>query len=277
MALAFVSAKAAICMSTAGNQPPSTEQAHALLRRAFQQRIPRGHEIAARAVAKALAGHENDSAWIKQNFSNLVEHVQIDAYEDYLAAEQVAGGRALADVFLPLIGQNATAQQMVEILGSYFHSLDRFFLGLTQGRRPRAGKTFEFLIKELFVRLQYPFTPQAIINGQPDFVLPSIEHFRRNPPDCIIFTVKRTLRERWRQIVTEGTRGLGFFLATIDEQIAVRDLREMLQSRIHIVVPTRLKTIRPDYEAAVNVITFEHFFEFHLDPAMQRWRAVGAI
>jgi EcoRII C terminal len=77
--------------------------------------------------------------------------------------------------------------------------------------------------------------------------------------------------------VTEGTRGLGFFLATIDEKIAERDLEAMLQSRIHLVVPTRIKKLRPDYEAAVNVITFEHFFQFYLDPAMQRWRAAGVI
>ena len=152
-----------------------------------------------------------------------------------------------------------------------------FFWGLTQGRRPRAGKAFESLIRECFRRLQYPFTAQPNIDGQPDFVLPSIEHYRRNPPDSIVFTVKRTLRERWRQVVTEGARGLGFFLATIDEGIAVRDLEAMLQSRIYIVVPTRIKTIRADYEAAVNVITFEHFFRFHLDPAMDRWQAANVI
>lgn len=77
--------------------------------------------------------------------------------------------------------------------------------------------------------------------------------------------------------MTEGTRGLGFFLATIDEGIAVRDLDAMLQSRIYIVVPSRIKALRSDYEAAVNVITFEHFFQFYLDPAMQRWRAAGVV
>jgi hypothetical protein len=258
-------------------QPPSTEQVHELLRKAFLKSIPSGNQIAATAVHKALADREADDEWVRQNFSNLVEHVQIDAYQEYLAAEKVAGSKALADVFLPLIGEHADARQMVDVLGQYFYALDRFFLGLTQGRRPRAGKAFELLIRELFVRLRYPFTSQPIINGQPDFILPSVEHFRRNPPDAIIFTVKRTLRERWRQIVTEGTRGLGFFLATIDEEISDRDLEAMLQSRIHIVVPTRIKAIRPDYEAAVNVITFEHFFQFYLDPAMQRWKAAGVI
>lgn len=79
----------------------------------------------------------------------------------------------MARVFLPLIGEHATAAQTVELLGQYFYALDRFFLGLTQGRRPRAGKAFELLIRELFVRLHYPFTSQPIINGQPDFILPS--------------------------------------------------------------------------------------------------------
>jgi hypothetical protein len=51
----------------------------------------------------------------------------------------------------------------------------------------------------------------------------------------------------------------------------------MLESRIYVVVPTRIKTIRPDYEDAVNVITFEHFFQFYLDPAMERWRAAGVV
>jgi hypothetical protein len=245
------------------------------LRDFFRERIPRGIQIADAAVARALRGH--DPEWIKLHFSELVEAVQIDAYKEYLAAEATTGRETLASVFLPLSGENPTAQNLMDTIGRHFFALDRFFLGLTQGRRPRAGKAFELLIRELFVRLQYPFTPQAIINGQPDFVLPSIEHFRRHAADCIIFTVKRTLRERWRQIVTEGTRGLGFYLATIDEDVAVRDLQEMLNARIYLVVPTRIKTIREDYEQAPNVITFENFFQYHLDPAMTRWRGAGVI
>ena len=127
------------------------------------------------------------------------------------------------------------------------------------------------------MQLQYPFSSQPIINGQPDFILPSVEHFRQHAADYIIFTVKRTLRERWRQIVTEGTRGLGFYLATIDEDIATRDLAEMNQSRINLVVPTRIKGLRADYKNAPNIITFEQFFRFHLDPGIERWRAEGII
>lgn len=95
--------------------------------------------------------------------------------------------------------------------------------------------------------------------------------------DCIIFTVKRTLRERWRQIVTEGTRGLGFFLATIDERVSGNALDDMRRSRVYLVVPVRLKQDIAIYSAAVNVISFEEFFAHYLDPAMTRWRETSVI
>jgi hypothetical protein len=260
-----------------GAVPLSSQDVHDQLREAFRRNFPSGNQIATAAVNRALVGRNADAPWIRETFSDLVERVQVDAYAEYLTAQEAAGSRALSRVFLPLIGENSTPAQSAEVFGRYFCALDGFFLSLTQGRRPRAGKVFELLIRELFTRLRYPFTSQPAIDGQPDFILPSVEHYHRNAPDVIIFTIKRTLRERWRQIVTEGARGLGFFLATIDEKIAVRDLDAMLQSRIYIVVPARIKAIRPDYQAAVNVITFEHFFEFHLDPAMQRWRAAGVV
>ena len=256
---------------------PTNKQIHEKLKRAFQEQMPGGQKIAARAVTKCLRGHENDPVWLKKNFSRLVERAQLSAYADYREAEARIGASALSSVFLPLVGRRSSPRAALNRLGKNYRALDRFFLGLRQGRRPRAGNTFKLLTRELFVRLEYPFTAQAVINGQPDFILPSVEHFRRDPPDCIIFTVKRTLRERWRQIVTEGTRGLGFFLGTIDEDIAARDLAELHRSRIRIVVPGRIKQCRNDYAKALNVITFEDFFRHHLDPAMKRWRAARVL
>jgi hypothetical protein len=33
----------------------------------------------------------------------------------------------------------------------------------------------------LFVQLRYPFSSQPIINGQPDFILPSVDNFACMP------------------------------------------------------------------------------------------------
>lgn len=245
----------------------------AALNDAFKMRIPSGSKIAAAALASAIRDHEHDRAWIKANFSSLVERIQTDAYDAYLRAESSAGKEAISIVFGRKI-QDADAARTIEIVGDHFYVLDRFFLGLTQSRRPRAGSVFEYLLRELFGRLGYPYTARPVMEGSiPDFVIPSLDHFNANPMDALIFTVKRTLRERWRQIVTEGTRGLGFFLATIDEKVAKRDLEEMKRTRIYLVVPERVK--EKSYPTAANVISFEHFFEHYLDPAMKRWRASG--
>jgi hypothetical protein len=243
----------------------------------FKASIPSGLTIAERAIDRATARRKADPKWIKRNFSKLIEQVQVDAYRVYLEAEKSAARKAFAKTFLPQLRKTASPEEVIKLLGDNFYALDKFFLSLTQGRRPRAGSAFELLIRRLFLRLGYPFTLRPIINGQPDFVLPSIEHFEAHAMDAIIFTAKRSLRERWRQIVTEGTRGLGFFLATIDEKVAKRDLKEMRISRITLVMPKRIKECRSDYRKAANVITFEDFFKFHLDPAMKRWRAKRVI
>lgn len=238
-------------------------------------RLPSGYDICVRAMENVLGDKRDNSEWIKKNFSYLVEKIQLRAYELYLDAERPAATSAFKKVLGQELPDNATSDDFFELIKKNFWAVDRFFLGLTQGRRPRAGKAFEHVIKVLFKTLGYPYTPQAVINGQPDFLLPGVDHFRNNPMDCIIFTVKRTLRERWRQITTEGTHGHLFFLATIDEGVAARDLPEMLKSRIYLVVPESIR--KKCYSKQRNVISFETFFRNHLDPAMVRWRSDGVI
>jgi len=238
-------------------------------------RLPSGYDICVQAMKDILGEKQNNKTWIKRNFSYLVEKVQLKAYELYLGAERPAVTSAFKIVLGKELPAQATSEDFFELLKRNFWALDKFFLGLTQGRRPRAGKAFEHVIKVLFKTLGYPYTPQAVINGQPDFLLPSVEHFRDNPMDCIIFTVKRTLRERWRQITTEGTQGHLFFLATIDEGVASRDLPEMLKNRIYLVVPEKIR--KGCYSEQKNVISFETFFKNHLDPAMARWRSDGIL
>jgi hypothetical protein len=238
-------------------------------------RIEAGIEIARKAVNQALEGHYDDTDWIKRNFSRLVEEIQLSAYHVYQQAEQPAAARAIKDVFAPMLPASATADDLFMLIHTNFRALDRFFLSLTQSRRNRAGKAFEILINVLFSKLSYPYSSQPIINGQPDFLLPSVDHYKANAMDCIIFTVKRTLRERWRQIVTEGALRSNVFLATIDEKVSEGDLQQMLKNRIYLVVPERVKTRY--YVAASNVISFETFFEQQLDPAMTRWRKNGIL
>lgn len=89
--------------------------------------------------------------------------------------------------------------------------------------------------------------------------------------------MKRTLRERWRQIVTEGSRGLLFFLATLDDSQRPSALRQMQDERIYLVVLEGMKESIPPYTTALNVISYEDFFEDYLDPAVERWKRSGTL
>jgi len=216
--------------------------------------------------------HAYTKSQIKEHFDLLIDETEKEAHRLYLQYEEEYGKRVFSIFINHLINRKeiANISQISTILGKYFKPFDRFFLSLAQSRKSRAGKAFEKIHNALFKSLDYPFDEQVVINGKPDFLMPSAKHFKVNPPDCIIFTAKRTLRERWRQIVTEGTRGLGFYLATIDENISSNALKEMLDHRIIIVCPQRIRN--DHYSRAINVISFKQFFNDVLDPAMTRWK-----
>lgn len=153
------------------------------------------------------------------------------------------------------------------------HSTNHRYAGSenAQSRKARAGKAFEGIIRGLFKQCDYPFDENRVINGKPDFIMPSEDHFRAHAADCIIFTAKRTIRERWRQIVTEGTQGAAFFLASLDENVTTEQIGEMRKKKIYLVVPASMKASTV-YKHEPNVLSFEDFFADHLDPAVARWK-----
>jgi hypothetical protein len=237
----------------------------------FGEHILPPKEVINRALDEIVEEKRFDANYIKSHFSELVTAVEKRAYDIFLSSQSDAWGLSIKAYLAGELQENATRAEVTDFLAGRFKELDSFFLSLANSRKIRAGSAFQNTIRELFKKLNYPFDEQREIDGKPDFVLPSIEHFRKNSMDCIIFTVKRTLRERWRQIVTEGTRGLGFFLATIDKSITDTQLAEMSANRIYLVVPENLKRNVASYAAASNVITFEDFFEDFLDPKFKRW------
>lgn len=243
----------------------------------FRKTISTPDEIAKAAIARGLAGRKGSEKYIKNNFSSLVEKLQIAAYRIYQAEEQVAWKKSIKAYVEAGLGKSTNLDGIVAFFQNRFKDFDSFFLSITQSRRSRAGSTFEDIIRSLFKKLNYPFAEQQVINGKPDFLMPNRAYYDVNPLECIVFTAKRTLRERWKQIVTEGIKARGFYLATIDEDVSENGLEQMMRNKIFLVVPLRLKNKIPHYTKAPNVITYEDFFEDYLDPAMKRWKKAGVI
>lgn len=242
----------------------------------FRENILGPQEIIGKAVEHKIDNGISTKD-IKKNFSALIQEIEKDAYSTYLLSEEQAWKKSVNGYFKENLGKKPSFDKTLRFVQGRFGEFNSFFLSLSQSRRSRAGSAFEYIIKMLFKRLEYPFDEQQIINGKPDFLMPSRAHYDQNPLDCIIFTAKRTLRERWRQIVTEGAKGRGFFLATIDEKVSRNGLEQMKNNKIYLVVPKHVKKKVEHYRTAHNVISFEDFFEDYLDPAMKRWKKAGVL
>ena len=154
-----------------------------------------------------------------------------------------------------------------------FTEVKSFFGSLGQSCMSRAGTSFEKHVDFLFNRLGYPFEKQVVINGKPDFLMPSEEVYRSNPTDVILFTAKRTLRERWKQIIIEGVRTPYYFLGTIDPRVSEGQINEMAQNRVIMVVPERIIAEVPVYQAQPNVISYRDFFAKYVEPTSRRWES----
>jgi EcoRII C terminal len=237
--------------------------------------IPKAETLIEEAIAIALRGINDEKTYIKQNFSALIFDLQIEAYKLYQMHEREYGGRALREAFVSRIGANPSAEDVLSNLQSSFNLLDTYFLSLTQGRRTRAGASFQLAMSALLTRLGYAYEAQPVLpDSKPDYVLPNKNWYMQNASDCIILTLKRTLRERWRQVPTEGNTGSTYFLATIDPKVQVDELAKMKTLNVKLVVPKKFKF--EQYSIAKNVISFEDFFEDYLDPAVIRWKKSGA-
>jgi len=123
------------------------------LKTVFNAEVPSGSTIALASIRDTLS--KKNSHWVKRNFSQLVQSIQIEAYERYLAYEKIGWQAAFTSVFGPLLHGCSSSEELAAIIIDNFYTLDKFFLGLTQGRRVRAGRAFEVLIREFFTMLGY--------------------------------------------------------------------------------------------------------------------------
>ena len=223
----------------------------------FKTAMPTNDQLVSAACNTLLDSLDLDD--VKTSFSTLVEKLHDQIYDDYLIVQSDTGDQLISQHFSHRVPS--------------FDDLDRFFLSVAQSRKSRAGKAFEIILEELLGRrLGYPMDRQVSVEGaKPDFVMPSSMYFDKNPLDCMLLTAKRTLRERWRQVVTEANVTYSYFLATLDNKVTHSQLNQAAKHKIYVVTTkTNIGQIE-HYDKAGNVISFEEFITLHLDPAMKRW------
>ena len=214
---------------------------------------------------------------LKANFDLAISSLLSIEYAIYQHEEEQTNKQLMKDFLIDdaRASKPASPEQVIDFIAGNFGFFNEFFSSLAQSRKSRAGLSFEDHVRFLFRQLNYPFEEQKVINGKPDFLLPNAAMYKKNPTDLILFTLKRTFRERWRQVVPEGFRTPQYFLATIDESLSKSALDEMLGHRIILVMPAANKESIPVYNNALNVVSFSTFFNDYLDPVALRWRRAG--
>jgi len=186
-----------------------------------------------------------------------------------------------AQVVRALIGDGRVVDR-TSIISSLIEKFDIFyeiFKRAKQARVSRAGGSFEIHMMSALKSGGIPHAAQNIFDGsKPDFVLPS-GYIYRDPvlrrDLALVLTLKTTLRERWKQVVSESTN-CPIYLATLDESVPSRTLDKLKAKDITLVVPEKFKTSEfSEYQAHTNVISFRTFFDELLENRYDQWHAKG--
>ena len=109
-----------------------------------------------------------------------------------------------------------------------------------------------FLEEDLRENEQFAHGAESEPGRRPDFLFPSQARYRDPafPADRLrMLAVKTTCRDRWRQILNEAGRIGTKHLLTVQEGVSEGQFREMRDSGVRLVVPSRLWT---RYPAAVR-------------------------
>lgn len=176
-------------------------------------------------------------------------------------------------------GMKAVIRRIVDAVPQ----IDAIMLSASQQRKSRAGYSFEHQIEAMLTAAAVPFGKQVVMDAtkrRPDFVLPSLPHFRRPLKGAergLILSAKTTLRERWKQVESEMGGGADLFLATVDENIAATAIEAMAAMNIRLVVPEALKKSKDtEYDRHANVLDFATFFRMELqNQRMPAWAALA--
>jgi type II restriction enzyme len=128
-------------------------------------------------------------------------------------------------------------------------------------RKLRAGSSItnhvEYLLKDACI----PFDVRPQIPGTPDVVIPGKAQYEDPKfPDYKLFVVgvKTTCKNRWRHVVQGAPRVEWKHLITIQEGVSAKQLQQMHEQKVTLVVPQKLHSRYPKVES-LNLMNLEAF------------------
>jgi hypothetical protein len=122
-----------------------------------------------------------------------------------------------------------------------------FSLSVQNRRKSRAGQALENHLEAVLQanRIRYSRGAETENRNKPDFLFPGVADYR-NPgfPSARLsmLGVKSTLKDRWRQVLSEAVRIDTKHLLTLEPGISENQTDEMQAKRLQLVLPRQLHT-----------------------------------
>jgi hypothetical protein len=196
------------------------------------------------------------------------------AVEAFLTADDTTQSKypALRSLLEALQGHLAANPEPREALIAVSKSLAPFYKLLTesfaQSRKTRAGGSAQSRVAFILNQLGYRglYERQRKLNGTVDFLFPSLAMWEKDRRRCTVLSVKRTLRERYKQVFEElsATRGLTMYLmstqteAEAQKDITAEKVQVISQQNVYLVVRDAIKHAR--FASEASVLGFTDFF-----------------
>ncbi len=129
-----------------------------------------------------------------------------------------------------------------------------FSLSVQNRRKSRAGQALESHLEAVFAAqgIRYARGAETENRNKPDFLFPGRAEYRNDvfPAERLtMLGAKSTLKDRWRQVLSEARRIDHKHLLTLEPGISENQTAEMQAKQLQLVVPRRLHdTFRPSQQ-----------------------------
>ena len=221
--------------------------------------MPSSKQVVEEALSK-LGQNLSNQRFVRSNFDRLLRKLFEKTLHVLEEHEQRVDIQILQEIFNPQKGRGR-----LQIKPDLYRLLRDYFLSVSQSRKQRGGKDFELQVQTLLEKAGVPFVCQPK-KERVDLILPNDELWKRDRARAVLISIKRTLRERWRQVVDEleQLRCPNTYLWTADERLAKSTVKEIFQRKIYLVVWDQVKKEFGNYRVFSITEFIKRLEEIHI-------------
>ena len=279
---------------------PELQGSRGLVQRIRQEWLPSGEELARKAWKKVFSQRTPTKNEVKRHFNKFLCELIDTEYLLYLKYEEACINRGVIEFSLqgnvrkefPTVHtiiasairilnkkQLSDKEKLIGIiqrLHPFYKLVEQSF---AQGRMSRAGGSSQLHLKKLLsiAGFENEFEMQQVLNGTVDFLFPNKAVWNIDKRKCVVVSMKRTLRERYKQVFEELdiTGGITIYLLvteTLEESekdITPSKVDKLNSQNIYLVVRDQIKTSR--FQDKSNVIGFSDFINTELPQKRAQW------